>query len=84
MALTNAQTQAAYRERHLKDEAGTAARLDVLIDQSAKNALKRLATHYRVSARALLETLIEAEQRQLLDTMTSDQQSAYYDAAKLG
>ncbi len=80
MAKTNAQNQAAYKARHLKEESGTSERLDMLIDSSAKLTLKRLAAHYRVSQRALLQTLIEDEQSTLLETMTGDQQSAFYDA----
>jgi hypothetical protein len=84
MALTNAQIQARYKQRHLNDETGTASRLDVLIDQGAKLALRRLAQHYGVNLRAILEGLIEAEQRQLLDTMSGVQQSVYYDAVRAG
>ena len=81
MAKTNAQIQAAYKARHLKDESGTSERLDVLIDSSAKLALKRLAAHYRVSQRSLLQTLISDKQTTLLETMDSGQQDAFYDAA---
>ena len=79
MAMTNAQIQAAYKARHLKDENGTSERLDVLIDSSAKLALKRLAAHYRVSQRVMLQTLIADKQSALLDTLGSDEQNAFYD-----
>jgi hypothetical protein len=80
MAKTNAQIQAAYKARHLKDESGTSERLDVLIDSSAKLALKRLAAHYRVSQRSLLQTLItNNKQTSLLETMDGVQQDAFYD-----
>lgn len=82
MALSNAQVQAAYRMRHLKDESGTASRLDVLIDHHAKIALKRLAAHYRVSSRAMLETLISNAQSSLTDTLSADQHIAYCDSIK--
>ncbi len=80
--LSNKQIQAAYRERHLKDEGGTSARLDVLLDSSAKLALQRMTAHYRVSQRAMLEKLITDAQTALLDTMNGDAQSAYYDSFK--
>lgn len=83
MARTNAENQAAYKARHLKNEAGTSERLDVLIDQSAKLALKRLAAHYRVSLRVMLQTLIEDKQSALLDTLSGDQQTAFYDSKQL-
>ena len=82
MAQSNAQIQAAYRARHLKDEGGTSSRLDLVIDNAAKMALTRMAAHYRVSQRAMLQTLITGAQTALLDTMASDQQAAYYDAVK--
>ena len=80
MARTNAQNQAAYRARHIKGEGGTASRLDVLIADSAKLALKRLVARYRVSNRSMLEALILDAQKALLDTLDADQQSAYYDS----
>lgn len=82
MARTNAQNQAAYRTRHTKGEGGTASRLDVLIADSAKLALKRLAARYGVSNRAMLETLILDAQKALTDTLDSDQHSAYCDSVK--
>ena len=79
---TNAQNQAAHRQRHLKDERSTSTRIDILIDQSAKLALKRMATHYRVSRRAMLEKLTNDAQTALLATMDADSQTAYYDAVR--
>jgi hypothetical protein len=43
MAKSNAERQAAYRARHLKDENGTGLRLNLVIDAHAKWALERLA-----------------------------------------
>lgn len=79
--LTNAQIQAAYRARHC-NELASARRLDLLIDADAHTALKRLATHYRVTQRAMLERLIADAQAALLTTLDAGQQDAYFDAVK--
>ena len=82
MAKTNAQNQAAYKARHLKDESGTSVRLDMLIDSSAKLSLKRLAAHYRVSQRVMLKTLLAEKQSSLLEAMGSAEQDAFYDGSQ--
>ena len=81
MALSNAQIQAAYRARHYKDGV-TARRLDLVIDADAQTALKRMAAHYRVTQRAMLQTLISDTQKALLTTLDSTQQDAYFDAVQ--
>ena len=78
MALTNAQIQAAYRARHCQD-AQSARRLDLVIDADSLTALKRMAAHYRVTQRAMLQKLINEAQTALLHTMDGRQQDAYYD-----
>lgn len=81
MALTNAQIQAAYRARHYKD-ADNARRLDLVIDSASVTALKRMAAHYRVTQRAMLQTLINDAQAALLGTLDGGQQDAYCDAVQ--
>lgn len=62
MAKSNAERQAAYRARHLKDENGKGERLNLVIDLQAKKALERLATCYGVTKKQMLERLaVEAE-----------------------
>jgi hypothetical protein len=80
MAKTPAERQAAYRQKHLKDETGSKARLNMLLDHRTKLALKRLAIRYGVTQAALLERLILEEQTQILQTMTSEEASKYYDS----
>jgi hypothetical protein len=82
MAQTNAQNQAAHRQRHLKNGGGTSTRMDIVIDQTAKLALKRMAAHYRMSNRAMLQKLTNDAQAALLATMDSDSQTAYYGAVR--
>ena len=54
----NAQRQADYRARHLKDVNGKLDRVSVLVDFHAKRALERLACCYGVTQRAMLEHLV--------------------------
>ena len=63
MAMSGAERQAAYRERHLKDENGKGERLSLVIDLHAKRALERVAACYGVTQRAMLERLlVQAEE----------------------
>lgn len=66
MKKSSAERQRAYRQRHLKDEHGSAERLNTVIDVHAKRALERLAQCYGVTQRQVLErTLIAAERNAL-------------------
>lgn len=61
---TNAERQAAYRERQLKDTSGSGERLSMIVDINAKKALERLATCYGMTQKGMLEkVLITAEQK---------------------
>ncbi len=55
---SNAQRQADYRARHLKDGNSQLERLSLLVDFHAKRALERLACCYGVTQRAMLERLL--------------------------
>lgn len=82
MTQTNAQRQHAYRQRHLKatradDE--MLERINMMVHLPAKANLKRLACHYGVTQRAMLEQLIDEATHRLLDTLDSRQQEAFYD-----
>ncbi len=80
MAKTNAERQAAYRERHLKDEQGMGERLNMVVDMKAKLALKRLAIRYGVTQRDVLEGLIDDAEEALLKELSATEQSEYYDS----
>jgi hypothetical protein len=83
MSMTNAQIQSAYRARHIKDiDTANARRVDTLIDSASMTALKRLAAHYRVSQRGMLQKLIVDAQTALFATLDGDAQDAYCDAIK--
>lgn len=80
MAMTNAQRQAKYRERRLKDADGTGSRLNLVIGLNAHMALKRLALRYGVTVTELVGTLAMDEQRRLLDTLSAKELASYYDS----
>ena len=82
MAQSNAERQAAYRARHLKDENGKGERISLLVDTHAKRALERLATRYAVTQRAMLERLIVEAEKALTADMTAAQYAAYVDGEK--
>jgi hypothetical protein len=78
---TNAQRQSDYRQRHLHDMDGNAARLNQFISYPAKCALERLSACYGVTQRELLESLItEAEADTVMKiTRSGKHESDYYD-----
>lgn len=82
MTQTNAQRQQAYRERHLKatdDDTEMLERINMMVHFGAKANLKRLACHYGVTQRAMLEQIIDETTHRVLDTLDSHQQDAFYD-----
>ncbi len=82
MRKSNAQRQRAYRDRHLKftDEPDDLLeRINQMVSLPAKNTLKRLASYYGVTQRAILESAIANAERTLFDTLPGEQQNDYYD-----
>ena len=71
-AERNAAYQAAYRRRHLQDVDATGERLNMVVGISAKRALERLARHYAVSQRAMLERLLAEAERAVADGLEHD------------
>ena len=67
MARTSAQRQAAYRERHLKEESGKGERLNLIINLNAKRAIERLAICYGVTQKEIIERLALGAQRVTLE-----------------
>jgi len=82
MRKSNAQRQHDYRDRHLK-QAGEKhemlERINHMVSLSAKSSLKRLASYYGVTQRAMLESVIANADNKLINTLTSEQQNEYYD-----
>jgi macrodomain Ter protein organizer (MatP/YcbG family) len=82
MAMTNAERQRRYRQKHLKDETGGKERLSLMLDFRAKLTLDRLAKRYTVTQAELIERLLREEQDRLLETLNAEEQTAYYDAVR--
>jgi hypothetical protein len=75
MPLTNAQRQAAWRGR--RQEAG-AEWVRMPLGLPAKRALERLARHYGVTERVVLERVLAEAQSHVLDGLDSAGQAHYY------
>ncbi len=82
MSKSNVQRQRNYRYRHLK-QTGEAyemlERINQMISFSAKSSLKRLASYYGVTQRAILERLIVDADNLLINTLPNEQHNDYYD-----
>jgi len=75
MALSNAEKQATYRARKIKD--GDGERLQAVISLHAKRGLERLSKHQGITQAAMLERLILEEQQRVTAGMDDDQHRAY-------
>ena len=79
---SNAQRQADYRVRHLKDVNGQLERLSLLVDLHAKRALERLASCYGVTQRSMLQRLLmQADQlaQEQAAQQSPDGHAAYFE-----
>ncbi|MBK1705123.1 hypothetical protein [Halochromatium glycolicum] len=79
MAMTNAERQRHYRQRHLKAVDGSGERLSIILSLQAKTALGRLASFHGTSQRATLERLILDAQAHITRGLTPEQQDQYHD-----
>ncbi len=79
MATNNAERQRQYRLRHLQDEDGQGARLNMVISFHAKWALARMAAYHNKKQKALLEQLLLDAESQLVSKLPPRKQSKYYD-----
>jgi hypothetical protein len=78
MALTAAEKQQRYRERHLGIN-GAKLRIQLFVSVHAKAQLRRLASHYGYTVTKLIEQLAADAERALLDTLPRRQHTAYLD-----
>jgi len=76
MALTNAQKQAIYRQKHLKD--GDQERLQAVVSLHTKRALERLSRHLGLTQAATLDQIISEAQKTLLSGLSGEEQAHYY------
>lgn len=82
MSKSNAQRQREYRERHLMsldDEYELLERINLMVSCSAKKGLKRLAGHAGITQKMMLEKVISEAENRVVETLSSRQQSDYYD-----
>ena len=77
----NAKRQAEYRKRHIKE--GSDQRLNVILGLDTKRALERMAKHYGVTNKNVLERLLLDAQSRLIEDMEDEQQTRYYGAKTL-
>lgn len=74
----NAKRQAEYRKRHIKE--GSDQRLNVILGLDAKLALERMAKHFGVTNKNVLERLLLEAQSRLIEDMDDEHQTRYYGA----
>ena len=79
MGKSNAERQAAYRERHFKALDGELERLNLAVSVPAKAQLGRLASCYAVTQREVIESLLAQAERRLLNDLAPDEHSQYFD-----
>jgi len=79
MALTSAEKQQRYRERHLGVR-GSKERIQLFISVQTKAQLGRLARHNDYTVTKMIEHVIAAAEHALLDRLPRRQHSAYLDS----
>jgi len=78
MALSNAQRQARYRQRHLNDLDGDKAELSLVIDLEARWCLHRIAQHKGRTVTSLIEEWAVAVEDRIVRDMSAEAQRDYY------
>ena len=79
MAMSNAERQKRYRERAKSlDESKMLGRISSMVSVTAECQLKRLARHYGISQRAMLEKLLQEHEDCVLSVITPEQAKAYF------
>ncbi|WP_026596672.1 RepB family protein [Methylohalobius crimeensis] len=77
MALSDAERQRRYRDKRVAGRGGE-RRINLFVGESAWHALNRLAKHYGVTKRAMLERVIEAEDERVSDALPEPELEDYY------
>jgi hypothetical protein len=78
MALTNAEKQRRYRERHLGVDSEK-ARIQLFLSAMTRAQLDRLAAHRGSTITALVEELAASAERRTVARLTGKALKAYYD-----
>jgi hypothetical protein len=79
MALTSAEKQQRYRERHLGVH-GSKERIQLFISVQTKAQLGRLARHHGYTITKVVEDLVKDAERAILDGLPRRQHAAYLDS----
>lgn len=79
MALTSAEKQRRYRERHLGVD-GSKERIQFFVSAQTKAQLGRLARHYGYTITRIIEDLVRDADRAILGRLPTRQHSAYLDS----
>ncbi len=79
---SNAERQAAYRQRHLSDVDAQAERLNMVVSILAKAQHMRLARHHSITQRDLLARLLAEAEGKVVDRLNETARKAYYDGAQ--
>ena len=74
MAMSNAERQRRYRQRHQSN----VGRLNFVVDAHTQVVLRRLATCYGVTLREALEQALDKTEVALLDTLDAGERKRYY------
>lgn len=75
---SNAERQAAYRQRHLHDVDGQGERINMVVTVQAKAQLERLARHYGVTQRELLARVLAETEQKVIEGLSRAEEKAYY------
>jgi hypothetical protein len=78
MALTNAEKQARWRERHLKHENGTKLRAQFVFDTNTIGQLKRVAKHRECSVASLIRGWAANAERRIVEPLSDKDRKRYY------
>lgn len=78
LSRSNAERQAAYRQRHSRNVDGQGQRLNMVVTVQAKAQLERLARHYGVTQRELLARVLANAERKVVDGLTRADERSYY------
>lgn len=79
MALTNAEKQARYRQRHLGRH-GEKARVQLFLSAGAKAQLGRLARRKDYTVTALIEELAASAERRVTAKLSGKARKRYYES----
>jgi hypothetical protein len=78
--LTNAERQARYRQRHIRDIDGQKRRLSLFLDMHARRQLERIARHKCYTVTALIEEWAAKAEQRITARMTMKEEKAYFSA----